>query len=142
MKKSRTALAAILALALAGCARDPTYLVEKTLNAREQAMAKLDAEAYAALFHPDYRFLPGETDTVIAKTIRRFGMHDSMKLKTYNRHITFQDNGDVATVVQEYDLATQREGKVFRVSDRERFLMKRYRTLLRTEYLFYQGLGM
>ena len=131
----------LLLLLLAGCARDPAWLVERTLAAREKALALKDLKGYVALFHPGYRYQEGQTDTVLSWAQKKFAAHDSIGLTTSNTRITFEENGEIARVVQDFELKAEKNGKVFRTSGTEQFLLKRKKSLLKTEYLFYQGLG-
>jgi hypothetical protein len=142
MKIPSKLLAAVaLTVLLSACSRDPAWLVERTLDAREAALKSKDLKTYAALFHPDYQYQPGETETNEARMQKHFAAHDKIILRTNNRRITFEQNGEIARVVQEYQLMTEYNGKTFKTSGTENFLLKRKKTFFKTEYLFYQGLG-
>lgn len=121
----------------------PDQLVERTLDARERTTAEGDVKGYAALFHPDYRFREDVTDTIESMTRKRFTQYRSIRLVTSNRRISFEQEGEIARVVQEFTLfAETMDGRHVRHSDVEHFLLKRHRDwLFRVKYLFYEGLG-
>lgn len=146
MTRSRAAglaLAIALLAATAGCGAHPELLVEKTLDARQKALAALDVEGYVALFHPQYRYKPDSTETIRSQTMRRFAKYRTIQLYTTNRRITFEQDGEIASVVQEFTLqAEMLDGQIVRHADTEYFKLKRHRRWgLFTEYLFYEGLS-
>ncbi|MCB1153128.1 MAG: hypothetical protein H6684_12605 [Deltaproteobacteria bacterium] len=144
---SRALVATLVLLALftAGCTSDPEILVNRTLDAREEAMAKLDVDKYVSLFHPDYQYAEGETETVASATRKRFAKYTTIILRTTDRRIILEHNGKIARVIQDYEMqAHLKNGKVLKLSGQDHFLLKRKSNLfglLGTEYLFYQGVG-
>lgn len=137
------AFAAFAAAISTGCGAHPELLVEKTLEARQKALASLDVEGYVALFHPQYRYKPDSTQTIRSQTEQRFAKYRTIQLYTTNRRITFEQNGEIASVVQEFTLqAEMLDGQIVRHADTEYFKLKRHRRWgLFTEYLFYEGLS-
>ncbi len=141
-RKSICVPALLFLVILAGCAApDAVGLVEKTLDARQKALKNKDVEAYVALFHPDYVYKSGQVETITSQTVKRFQIHDSILLQTFNRRISFEQDGEIARVVQEYRIITQRAGKTASASGTEHFLLKRQKGLIKTRFLFFQGLG-
>ncbi|MBZ0272366.1 hypothetical protein K8I61_10035 [bacterium] len=137
----RFAFPLLAVLLFAGCERDPVWLVEQTLNAREQALKDKDVESYAALFHPEYQYKTESVETVQSNIAKRFSANDRILLRTHNRHITFQNDGDIADVVQEYEIVQERGGQQIRSSGTERFFLKREKGLFGGKYLFFAGMG-
>lgn len=137
------ALGVLVALAASGCGAHPELLVEKTLEARQKALASLDVEGYVTLFHPKYRYKPDSTQTIRSQTEQRFAKYKTIQLYTTNRRITFEQDGEIASVVQEFTLQAELlDGQVVRHADTEYFKLKRHRRFgIFTEYLFYEGLS-
>ena len=131
-----------LCLLLAGCFSSPETQVENTLDAREKALNSLDVDAYTALFHPDYQYRSDEIETITSKISKRFMAYQSIHISTHNRRITFEEDGNIARVVQEFRLVTvDIDGNRKSAEGTEHFLLKRKRSLFRSSYLFYEGLG-
>ncbi|MCL4233761.1 MAG: hypothetical protein KJ042_04495 [Deltaproteobacteria bacterium] len=146
MTRARLAVLATLtlcAILASGCGAHPELLVEKTLEARQKALASLDVEGYVALFHPQYRYKPDSTQTILSQTQARFAKYRTIQLYTTNRRITFEQDGEIASVVQEFTLQAELlDGQIVRHSDTEYFKLKRHRRWgLFTEYLFFEGLS-
>ncbi|MCZ7585165.1 MAG: nuclear transport factor 2 family protein [Deltaproteobacteria bacterium] len=130
----------MLALLLSSCG-DPTAAVEKTLDAREKAMREKDLDAYVALFHPDYVYKEDATETVRQNAERRFAFYKTIMMRTHNRRITFEHDGRIARVVQEFEMAVTHAGETKRFSGTEHFLLKRESGIFGTTFLFVEGLG-
>ncbi len=129
-------------LAAASCSPPPERQVENTLDARETALNTRDVDAYAALFHPDYQYRSDEVETVTSKISKRFNAYQSIHISTDNRRVTFEQDGNVARVVQQFRLVTvDFDGERKSANGTEHFLLKRQRSLFRSEFLFYEGLG-
>lgn len=132
----------IFCFLMTGCFSSPEMQVEKSLDARESALNARDVDSYAALFHPDYQYRSDEVETITSKISKRFRAYQSIHISTHNRRITFEEGGDIARVVQEFRLVTvDINGKRKSAEGTDHFLLKRKRSLFRSEYLFFEGLG-
>jgi hypothetical protein len=127
---------------IVGCFSSPEMQVEKSLDARQSALNARDVDSYIKLFHPDYRYRGGEVETITSKISKRFSAYQSIHLSTSNRRITFEENGDIARVVQQFRMVTvDKMGNRKSAEGNDHFLLKRKRSLVRSEYLFFEGLG-
>ncbi len=146
-KNKRTQLGLILCclflcILLVGCFSSPEMQVGKSLDARQSALNARDVDSYIKLFHPDYRYRSDEVETITSKISKRFSAYQSIHLSTSNRRITFEENGKIARVVQQFRMVTvDKMGNRKSVEGTDHFLLKQKRSLLRSEYLFYKGLG-
>jgi hypothetical protein len=97
--------------------------------------------AYADLFHPDYKYAESSTASVSENIERRFAAFDYIRIDTHNRRISFEQNGEIARVVQEFRLVVEKNGKSVKKEGVEHFLLKKKRGLFGSRFLFYEGLG-
>jgi len=128
---------AMLLPALSGCA-DDRVRVDRTLDAREQALNAKDVDAYMTLFGEDY--VAAKPGLNLRKQMQaKFDYYDSIYYESFGRNVTFE--GEFARVIQEYKLVTvDKNGRTDRHDGVDHFMLRRHGTWPFAEYLFYTGL--
>ena len=128
----------LLVVICAGCEADHKALIEKTLDAREDAMNEKNLDAYLALISKDYQYSPDSKMTIKLYMEENLLCWDIVHIKTYNRLIYIE--GGYASVNQDYQMSLTAKGETKLFSGAEHFLMKK-EGIFSPEWKFVKGLG-
>ncbi|MRR37475.1 nuclear transport factor 2 family protein [bacterium] len=118
----RAPLAALLLIALAGCAREGRT-IEEVLQQRERALATADATLYASLISPGYRDKGVDSRAKRAELTKTLAAFGPVSYRSLSRDIAVQ--GDSATVTGRYAMKVTAAGKPLELAGEETIRLRR-----------------
>jgi hypothetical protein len=127
----------LLVLLTSSCQQNPKTLVEKTLDAREDALNSKNIDAYMTLIGKDYQYKSEASTPLREGLASHFNFFDSIHIRTYNRLIYFE--GKFADITQDFQMSVMKDGKAQVFSGAEYFVFQKQGGLF-PKWLFIKGL--
>jgi ketosteroid isomerase-like protein len=97
--------------------------IRQTLNQRGEALKKKDLSLYLSCISSDYQDREGDRAQLQKRMEGYFKTFDRIDFDYWDRSI--QIEGETATVIQQFHLEIEREGKTNRFSAKEAFLLRK-----------------
>jgi ketosteroid isomerase-like protein len=109
--------------ALWACQPSGEEQIRQTLNQRGEALKKKDLSLYLSCISNDYQDREGDRTQLQKRMEGYFKTFDRIDFDYWDRSI--QIEGETATVIQQFHLEIEREGKTNRFSAKEAFLLRK-----------------
>ena len=122
MRRNRFLLLLVL-IFLWACQPSGEEQIRQTLNQRGEALKKKDLSLYLSCISNDYQDREGDRDQLQKRMEVYFKNFDRIDFDYWDRSI--QIEGETATVIQQFHLEIEKEGKTNRFSGKEAFLLRK-----------------
>ena len=122
MRRNRFLLLLVL-IFLWACQPSGEEQIRQTLNQRGEALKKKDLSLYLSCISKDYQDKEGDRDQLQKRMEVYFKAFDRIDFNYWDRSI--QIEGETATVIQQFHLEIEKEGKTNRFSAKEAFLLRK-----------------
>ena len=122
MRRNRFLLLLFLTF-LWACQPSGEEQIRQTLNQRGEALKKKDLSLYLSCISNDYQDREGDRDQLQKRMEGYFKNFDRIDFDYWDRSI--QLDGETATVIQQFHLEIEKEGKTNRFSAKEAFLLRK-----------------
>ncbi len=122
MRRNRFLLLLFL-IFLWACQPSGEEQIRQTLNQRGEALKKKDLSLYLSCISNDYQDREGDRDQLQKRMEVYFKNFDRIDFDYWDRSI--QIEGETATVIQQFHLEIEKEGKTNRFSAKEAFLLRK-----------------
>ena len=122
MRRNRFLLLLFL-IFLWACQPSGEEQIRQTLNQRGEALKKKDLSLYLSCISNDYQDREGDRNQLQKRMEVYFKNFDRIDFDYWDRSI--QIEGETATVIQQFHLEIEKEGKTNRFSAKEAFLLRK-----------------
>ncbi len=122
MSRSRN-LFFFLLLFLWACQSSGEEQIRQTMNQRGEALKKKDLSLYLSCISKDYQDRDGDLSQLQKRMEAYFENFDRIGYDYWDRSI--EREGEMATVVQQFHLEVEKEGKTSRYSGKEAFVLRK-----------------
>ena len=122
MRRNRFLLLLFL-IFLWACQPSGEEQIRQTLNQRGEALKKKDLSLYLSCISNDYQDREGDRDQLQKRMEVYFKNFDRIDFDYWDRSI--QIEGETATVIQQFHLEIEKDGKTKRFSAKEAFLLRK-----------------
>jgi len=122
MRRNRL-LIPILLLFLWACQGSGEEQIRKTMDQRGEALKTKDLSLYLSCISKDYQDKEGDFSQLQKRMEAYFKSFDRIEYDYWDRSI--QIEGEMATVIQQFHIEVEKEGKKSRYSGKEAFLLRR-----------------
>ncbi len=122
MRRNRSFIL-VLFLFLWACHASEEEQIRQTLNERGEAFKKRDLSLYLSCISEDYQDKEGGFSQLRERIEGYFNTFDRIEYAYWDRSIKME--GETATVVQQFHLEVEKEGRKNRYSGKEAFLLRK-----------------